>query len=48
MINFWAVNWHQIIEGRVYEMDQVVVIGRHGILGQFPDAPQVLRQFMET
>ena len=48
MINFWTVNWHQIIEGRGYDMDQVDVIGRHGILGQLPDAPQVLRQFMET
>ena len=48
MINFWTVNWHQIIKGRGYEMDQVVVVGRHRILGQSPDAAQVLRQFMET
>jgi hypothetical protein len=39
MINFCPVNWHQIIEGRGYEMGQVVVIGRHGIVGQFPVAP---------
>ncbi len=48
MINFWTVNWNQISEGRGYEMNQVAVIGRHGILGQFPVAPQILRHFMET